>query len=61
MISYYAERKIKARDFRDLSEIDRRLFVQRLIDQVLYDPSRFEMAMKLIETWEKNANIVKEN
>jgi hypothetical protein len=61
MISYYAERKIKARDFRDLSEIDRKLFVQRLINQVLYDPSRFEMAMKLIENWEKNSNIVKEN
>ena len=61
MINYYDGREIKARDFRDLSEIDRRLFVQRLIDQVLYDPSKFEMAMKLIENWEKNSNIVKEN
>jgi hypothetical protein len=60
MINYYAERKTKAKDFRDLSEIDRKVFVQRLINQVLYNPSRFEAAVKLIENWEKNSNIVKE-
>jgi hypothetical protein len=60
MISYYTERKIKAKDFRDLSEMDRKIFVQRLINQVLYNPSRFEAAVKLIENWEKNSNTVKE-
>jgi hypothetical protein len=60
MITYYGERKIKARDFRDLSELDRKIFVQRLINQVLYNPSRFEAAVKLIENWEKNSNTVKE-
>lgn len=60
MINYYAERKTKAKDFRDLSEIERKIFVQRLINQVLYNPSRFEAAVKLIENWEKNSNIVKE-
>jgi hypothetical protein len=60
MISYYTERKIKAKDFRDLSEIERKIFVQRLINQVLYNPSRFEAAVKLIENWEKNSNTVKE-
>jgi hypothetical protein len=60
MINYYAGREIKARDFRDLSEMDRKVFVQRLIDQVLYNPNRFEAAIELLENWEKDSNIVKE-
>lgn len=61
MVNYYTERKIKAKDFRDLSEIDRKIFVQRLINQVLYNPSRFEAAVKMIENWEKSSNTIKEN
>ncbi len=61
MIKYYKEREFKAKDFRDLSDMDRKLFVQRIINQVLYSPSRFKATVKLLEEWEKNSNNLNEN
>lgn len=56
MINYYQEKKIKAEDFRDLSEMERKMVVQRFIDQIIYNSSRFKAAMKVLEDWEKKSN-----
>lgn len=56
MIANYKESKIKADDFRDLSEIERKLLVQRFIDQIIYDTSKFKVAVRVLEEWEKNSN-----
>ena len=56
MIANYKESKIKADDFRDLSEIERKLLVQRFIDQIIYDTSKFKVDVRVLEEWEKNSN-----
>ena len=56
MIANYKESKIKADDFRDLSEIERKLLVQRFIDQIIYDTSKFKVAVRVLQEWEKNSN-----
>jgi hypothetical protein len=53
VLNHYEE--IKAEDFRDLSEIERKKLVQRFIDQVIYDADRFKVAIKLLEKWENNS------
>lgn len=56
MINYYQEKEIKAEDFRDLSDMERKMVVQRFIDQIIYNSSRFKAAMKVLEDWEKKSN-----
>lgn len=55
MINYYQEKEIKAEDFRDLSDMERKMVVQRFIDQIIYNSSRFKAAMKVLEDWEKKS------
>jgi hypothetical protein len=52
MITMYSELEINSTDYRDLSERERRLFIQRIIDQVLYDPKKFQVAVKILNKWE---------
>jgi hypothetical protein len=58
ILNQYEENK--AEDFRDLSEMERKILVQRFIDQIIYDADKFKVAVKILENWEKNSNIVKE-
>ena len=39
-------------DFRDLSIQERKIFVQRFIDIMLYDPDKFKTARRLLNKWE---------
>lgn len=55
VLNYYKERNIVAEDFRELSEIERKIIIQRFIDQVIYDTDKFNSAMKLLEKWETNS------
>ena len=48
----YNELEILVNDFRDLSERERKMFIQRIIDQVLYDPKKFQVAVKILSNWE---------
>lgn len=59
ILNQYEENK--AEDFRDLSEMERKILIQRFIDQIIYDADKFKVAVKILENWEKNSNIVKEN
>jgi len=54
-ISTYKEKEFQEEDFRHLSEADRKILVQRFIDQVIYDTSKFKVAVKLLERWETNS------
>jgi hypothetical protein len=58
ILNQYEENK--AEDFRDLSEMERKILIQRFIDQIIYDADKFKVAVKILENWEKNSNIVKE-
>lgn len=55
VLNYYKKRNIVAEDFRELSEIERKIIIQRFIDQVIYDTDKFNSAMKLLEKWETNS------
>lgn len=39
-------------DFRDLTIQERKIFVQRFIDIMLYDPEKFRTARRLLLRWE---------
>jgi hypothetical protein len=52
MNTAYSELEINSNDYRDLSERERRMFIQRIIDQVLYDPKKFQVAVKILSKWE---------
>jgi hypothetical protein len=52
VITMYNELEILVNDFRDLSERERKMFIQRIIDQVLYDPKKFQVAVKILSNWE---------
>ena len=58
ILNQYEENK--AEDFRDLSEMERKILIQRFINQIIYDADKFKVAVKILENWEKNSNIVKE-
>jgi hypothetical protein len=58
ILNHYKE--TKAEDFRDLSEMERKILIQRFINQIIYDTDKFKVAVKILENWEKNSNIVKE-
>lgn len=49
----YTEIDFDVQDFRDLDIQSRKIFVQRFIDLIIYNPERFQMAMRLLEKWEK--------
>lgn len=52
--NYYKEASINAQDFRQLSDRERKMLVQRFIDQILYDVHKFKAAIKVLEKWEKH-------
>lgn len=45
---------LEAKDFRDLDERDRKILIQRFIDQILYDVKKFKVAVRVLEKWEKD-------
>lgn len=49
----YTEISFDATDFRDLDVLNRKIFVQRFIDLIIYNPERFQIAMRLLKRWEK--------
>lgn len=49
----YTKLDFNVKDFRDLDIQSRKIFVQRFIDLVIYNPERFQTAMRLLEKWEK--------
>ena len=53
MLNRYKEATKEVQDFRQLSDLERRMIVQRFIDQVLYDTEKFKVAVKVLEKWEK--------
>ena len=53
--NHYKEREIIAEDFRDLSEMDRKMLIQRFIDQIIYNADKFKIAVKILEKWENNS------
>ena len=55
ILDCYKQTKIKEEDFRDLSERDRRVFIQRFIDQIIYNEDKFKLAVRLLEKWENNS------
>ena len=54
-LNYYKEKEFQEEDFRHLSEVDRKILIQRFIDQVIYDTAKFKVAVKLLERWETNS------
>jgi hypothetical protein len=55
ILDCYKQTKIKEEDFRQLSERDRRMLVQRFIDQIIYNSEKFKTAVRLLEKWENNS------
>lgn len=49
----YTKLDFNVKDFRDLDIQSRKIFVQRFIDLIIYNPERFQTAMRLLEKWEK--------
>ena len=54
ILNQYREAIVKAEDFRQLSEIERKVIVQRFINQIIYDAEKFRVAVRVLEKWEKN-------
>jgi len=54
-ISTYKEKEFQEEDFRHLSEVDRKILVQRFIDQVIYNADKFKVAVRLLERWESSS------
>lgn len=54
LFNQYKKTTLEAKDFRDLDELDRKILIQRFIDQVIYDADKFNIAIKLLKKWEKN-------
>lgn len=54
MLNRYKESTKEVDDFRQLSDLERRMIVQRFIDQVLYDTQKFKVAVRVLEKWENN-------
>ena len=54
ILNQYKEAPVKAEDFRELSDSERKMLVQRFIDQVIYNAERFKVAVRVLEKWEKN-------
>lgn len=42
----------EADDYRELSDRDRKILIQRFINQIIYDKQKFKIAVKLLEKWE---------
>jgi len=55
ILNYYKEKEFDEEDFRSLSEVDRKILIQRFIDQVIYDAAKFKVAVKLLERWETSS------
>jgi hypothetical protein len=43
-----------AEDYRELSEIERKVLVQKFINLIHYDSEKFKAAVKIINKWENN-------
>lgn len=43
-------------DYRNLSEIERKLFIQTFIDSILYDSNRFKAAAEDLKKWKQSHN-----
>lgn len=56
MLNRYKESTKEVDDFRQLSDLERRMIVQRFIDQVLYDTEKFKVAIRVLEKWEKDVS-----
>lgn len=56
MLKSYKESAKEAEDFRQLSDLERRMIVQRFIDQVIYDVKKFKVAVRVLEKWEKDVS-----
>ena len=54
ILNQYREAIVKAEEFRQLSEIERKVIVQRFINQIIYDAEKFRVAVRVLEKWEKN-------
>lgn len=54
ILNKYKELSTKAEDFRQLSDLERKMIVQRFIDQVLYDVKKFKVAVRVLEKWENS-------
>lgn len=54
ILNQYKEVPVKAEDFRELSDSERKMLVQRFIDQIIYDVEKFKVAVRVLEKWEKD-------
>ena len=53
IVAEYRDFAMEAEDYRSLSDQERRIFLQRFIDVILYDPIKFKAMVKLINKWEQ--------
>lgn len=45
--------ELKEKDYQSLEEQERKVYIQRFIDLIIYNPQRFKTAIRMMERWEK--------